>query len=81
MSDNLSKVKLTPETRQSIGSALMNYVSSIPDGEEVEMKFQCKDEDGISHISFESKKKSKTPDLKRNMELTKNRLNVSIGGK
>lgn len=77
MSEN--KIHLSPTTRQSISSALMNFVSTIDENEDVEMKFKQTEEDGKCHIELDATKKSKTPDIHKTMELVQSHLDVKIG--
>lgn len=80
MQDNkMLKVTLTPMSRQTIATTLTNFVSSISDNEEVEMSFSLNENEGTSHIHFESVKKSKTPNIQKSLELTDKNLDVKIG--
>lgn len=73
------KTSLSPMTRQSLSTMLMNFISTIPDGEEIEIYFTQKEEDGISHISLDAIRKSRTPDIEKTVTLTKKNLDVKVG--
>lgn len=73
------KTVLSSMSRQTIASTLMNCVSTIPDGEEVEIAFSHNEEDGKSHIYLDMIRSSKTPDIKKSVQLTPNSLDVKVG--
>lgn len=81
MQQNSERIKtvLSPISRQSIASMLMNYVSSIPDGEEIEISFFHNESDGKSHIYLDAIRKSRTPDIQKSIELTQTNLDVKFG--
>lgn len=76
--DERIKCILSPVTRQSIATMLMNFVSTIPDDEEVEISFNHTEEDGESHIFLDAVRTSRTPDIEKKVILTKKNLDVCV---
>lgn len=74
----MQKTKLSQHSKQSISTMLMNFISTIPSDEEIEISFSATDIDGKSHISLEAVKKSKTPDIERVVTLKDFALDVKI---
>lgn len=73
------KAILSPTSRQTIATSLMNFVSTIPDDEEIEISFEQNDHDGKSHIYLDAIRNSKTPNIERSVKLTDKTLDVKVG--
>lgn len=73
------KTTLSPMTQKSISTMLMNFISTIPNGEEIEIYFSQKEENGTSHICLDAICKSRTPDIEKTVTLTKKNLDVKVG--
>lgn len=71
-------MKITDATRNTIHTAVTNFVSTISPDEDVEIQFSSVDDGESNKIELIATKKSKTPNIIRTMELANNTLKVDI---
>ena len=72
------KTILKPMSKQTIATATTNFISSIPDDEQVEVNFLLEENNGTSHLTLEMIKKSKDPNINKTLKLTENNLDIKV---
>lgn len=85
MQNNVIETVLSKTSKRTVMTTIVNFISTIPDSEEIAIAFKEEENtDGLagkSRITLTMEKKSKTPEIKKVVDLSSNtegHINVEI---